>query len=143
MHHYVHYTYHLCERMVRRVATESKRRRQILTFSPRLVSLLSKLFNFVTLFLTTFKDSNGAYAIHQPSTDSLKAYRWSPVVGTSRQRETKIPTHLKVAAWQTKSRHEVSTFDLANEASDKRNDISRTLLSLVFAVNSSTVRPRA
>ena len=33
--------------------------------------------------LSTFKDSKGAYAIHEPSTDSLKAYRGSPDIGTS------------------------------------------------------------
>ena len=33
--------------------------------------------------LSTFNDSKGAYAIHQPSTDSLKVYRGSPRVGTS------------------------------------------------------------
>ena len=33
--------------------------------------------------LSTFKGSKVAYAIHQPSTDSLKAYRGSPGVGTS------------------------------------------------------------
>ena len=33
--------------------------------------------------LSTFKDSKGAYAIHQPSTDSLKVYRRSPGIGTS------------------------------------------------------------
>ena len=36
------------------------------------------------VFKMTFEDSKGAHAIHQPSTDSLKVYRGSPVVGTFR-----------------------------------------------------------
>ena len=36
------------------------------------------------IVLSTFKDSKGAYAIHQLSTDSLKAYRGLPGVDTSR-----------------------------------------------------------
>ena len=73
---YKPYTYHLFERMVERV-TEGKKRRQISTFSAR----LAKLFGFVK-FQMTIEDSKGAYAI-QPSTDSLKAYRGSPVIDTS------------------------------------------------------------
>ena len=70
----------LCERRVQRVIPEGKRGRQILTFLPRLVSRLSKVFGIVTC--CKFKDSKGAYAIYQPCTDSLKVYRGSSVVGT-------------------------------------------------------------
>ena len=74
--------------------------------------------------LSTFNDSKRSYAIHQPITDSLKAYRGSPGVGTSSYRESKIPTYLEVAAWTNKSRREVLSFDLANKRSlrqDKRH----------------------
>ena len=52
----------------------------------------------VTSFQVMFEDSKGTYAILQPSTDSLKAFRKSPDVGIIQKRERKISTYLELAA---------------------------------------------
>ena len=119
------------------------------TFSTRLVSLLSKLFDFVMFFSKRHSKILMVliYAIHQPSTDTMQSKdvqrvasrRYVSLEGDknfhlpqgSRLDERNPALRSWLLIWKT------------NKASDKTNDISRTLLSLVFAGNSSTVRPRA
>ena len=73
---------------VRKKGMESRHRRQERETDFNVFAKVSEL-SFQGIWLcnvlkTTFEDSKGAYAIHQPSTDSLKAYRGLPVVGTFR-----------------------------------------------------------
>ena len=80
----------------------------------------------------TFKGSKGAYAIHQPSTDGLKAYRGSPIVGTQMyiSLEGDKKSHLPRCTHLDKQNPTVRSWFLiwqTNDASNKTNNISRTL----------------